>query len=56
MSSASTAIVRRPASFDKHPVENPMVRLGPVAESYPSIRSTTVAIPWPTPMHIVARP
>ena len=24
--------------------------------SYPSIRSTTVAIPWPTPMHIVARP
>ena len=22
----------------------------------PSIRSTTVAIPWPTPMHIVARP
>ena len=23
---------------------------------YPSIRSTTVAIPCPTPMHIVARP
>ena len=26
------------------------------AEAQPSIRSTTVAIPCPTPMHIVARP
>ena len=28
----------------------------PLIRGYPSIRSTIVAIPWPTPMHIVARP
>ena len=31
-------------------------RADPAAGRYSSRRSTTVAIPWPTPMHIVARP
>ena len=36
-----------------------LVLLGTVlggVDAYPSIRSMTVAIPCPTPMHIVARP
>jgi hypothetical protein len=30
--------------------------VGAVIRDYPSIRSTIVAIPWPTPMHIEASP
>ena len=33
-----------------------LVPWAPRATRYPSTRSTTVAIPCPTPMHIVARP
>ncbi len=57
-------IVRTAMSFGNHPAEMAarpwLERPGPSDVGpdggYPSIRSTTVAIPWPTPMHIVARP
>ena len=54
-------IVRIATSFDKCSarIAARQVRLSgstAVSVCQPSIRSTTVAIPCPTPMHIVARP
>jgi hypothetical protein len=45
-------IVRTATVFDKHDAE---IRWSRVTR-YVSTRSTIVAIPCPTPMHIVARP